>query len=93
MIDCQIHKTVQSGVLRLDAIVGSRASSQGLYRFNVVKNASSGSSQNVQSGEFALERGQSSILTTVVLDDSAVGHYTATLVIESQSGSITCVSP
>jgi len=93
MIDCQIRAADRNGVLQLDAIASSRAPSRGQYRLEVIKNSSSGSSQNIQSGEFALEPDLSAVLTTVVLDGSAVGHYRATLRITSQSGSVTCVSP
>jgi hypothetical protein len=93
MIACHIKTTTRDGVLQLDAIAGSRKPSRGRYRLDIVKNSASGSNQSTQSGDFVLEPDRSSILTTVVLDGSAIGHYRATLLIDSSFGSVTCVSP
>ena len=93
-IDCHIRATTQSDLLRLEAMAKGHRTASGTYRFEVFKQSSTGTTQNVQSGEFHLDADRDEILTTVVLDRSAVGHYRAKLTIESQEfGSVSCVSP
>lgn len=93
-IDCHIRATTQSDLLRLEAMAKGHRTASGTYRFEVFKQSSTGTTQNVQSGEFHLDADRDEILTTVVLDRSTVGHYRAKLTIESQEfGSVSCVSP
>ena len=93
-IGCQIRVTSQNDMLRLEAMANGPDTATGNYRFEILKQSPSGSSQNVQSGAFALDAGRASILTTVVLDGSALGHYRARLVLNSKEfGSVSCVSP
>lgn len=93
-IGCQIRVTSQNDMLRLEAVANGPGSTTGNYRFEILKQSSTGTSQNVQSGAFALDADRDSILTTVVLDGSARGHYRARLVLDSKEfGSVSCVSP
>jgi len=93
-IDCHIRATPQSNLLRLEAMAKGHRTTTGTYRFEVFKQSSTGTTQNVQSGEFHLDADRDEILTTVVLDGSAVGHYRAKLTLESHEfGSVSCVSP
>ena len=93
-VGCQIRVTSQNDMVRLEAMAKGRETATGNYRFEILKQSSSGTSQNVQSGTFALEPDRDTILTTVVLDGSARGHYKARLVLDSQEfGSVACVSP
>ena len=80
-------------MLRLNAIANGRKQASGEYVFEVAKTSESGTSQNVQSGGFAVDADQETILTTVLLEGTAVGHYQARLTIISNSGRISCVSP
>lgn len=93
-IGCQIRATSQNDMLRLEAVATARQAATGTYRFEVSKQSSTGTSQNAQSGAFHLNADHDEILTTVVLDRSALGHYRARLTLQSQEfGSVSCVSP
>ena len=93
-IGCQIRVTPQNDMLRLEAVANGRGSATGTYRFEIFKQSSTGTSQNVQSGAFELEADRDAILTTVVLDGSARGNYRARLILDSKEfGSVSCVSP
>lgn len=93
-IECQIKATPQSDMLRLEAVAKGHQAASGTYRFEILKQSSTGTSQNVQSGAFHLDAERGQILTAVVLDGSALGHYRARLILETQEfGSVSCVSP
>jgi hypothetical protein len=92
-IDCQIRATPQEGAVRLDAVASGRKETSGQYRFEILKRSSTGSSQNVQSGAFSLLADREAVLTTVILDGSALGHYRAKLILDSDFGTVSCVSP
>jgi hypothetical protein len=93
-IGCQIRVTPQNEMLRLEAVANGRESSTGTYRFEILKQSPTGTSQNLQSGAFTLDAGRDAILTTIVIDGSARGHYRARLTLDSQEfGSVSCVSP
>ena len=93
-IGCQIRVTSQNDMLRLEAVANGPGSAAGTYRLDVLKQSPSGISQNVQSGAFELNADRDAILTTVVLDGSARGHYRARLTLDSKEfGSVSCVSP
>jgi hypothetical protein len=93
-IACQIRVTPQNDMLRLEAVANGRRSATGTYRFEILKQSSTGTSQNVQSGAFTLDADRDAILTTIVLDGSARGHYRARLILDSKEfGSVSCVSP
>jgi hypothetical protein len=93
-IGCSIKATPQSDMLRLEAVANGRKAADGNYRFEILKQSPTGTSQNVQSGAFHVDADRDEILTTVVLDGSAVGHYRARLTLESQEyGSVSCTSP
>lgn len=92
-IECRISATVADGMLRLKAFATGRKQASGEYFFEVAKTSDSGTSQNVQSGVFAVDADQETTLTTVLLEGSAVGHYKARLTLISNSGRISCVSP
>jgi hypothetical protein len=93
MIVCHIQATSTIGAVRVEAVASSRKNARGQYRFEILKSSSSGTSQNVQSGTFSLEADRENILTTVVLDGSALGHYRARLKLDSNFGNVSCVSP
>ena len=93
VIECSIRVTPERNLLRLDAIARGRHSAQGDYRFEIAKNSSSGISNNAQSGAFSLEADRQTIITTVFLEGSALGHYRARLILETDFGSVSCASP
>ena len=79
--------------LRLEAVIRSTTPVSGKYSFVIAKQSESGSSNNTQSGAFALQTGPEKVLTTLVLDRSAIGHYHAELSLQSDRGNFTCTSP
>lgn len=93
IIECAIRATPEQGVLRLDATARGHQPAQGNYRFEIAKNSSTGTSSNVQSGAFNLKADRPTIITTAFLDGSAIGHYRAKLILETDFGSVSCVSP
>ena len=92
-IECTIRTEVSDGFLRLEAIARSDAAAAGEYTFLVAKRSASGSSNNAQNGAFILRAGREEILTTLVLDRSAVGNYHAELSLQTDSGNATCTAP
>lgn len=92
-LNCKIRTDPGKSFLRLRAIVRVGKSSLGSYRFSVSKKTASGTSESLQSGTFALATPGEQILTTVVLDRSAVGHLHAYLSVESDLGRVSCSSP
>lgn len=92
-LNCLIRAEPSDGFLRLQAIVRAGQSTSGRYRLSVSKHSASGTSENLQSGTFNVAAHGERILTTVVLDRSAVGHYRAALSIESDLGKVSCSSP
>ena len=93
VIECSIRVTPERNLLRLDAIARGRQPAQGHYRFEIAKNSSTGTSNNVQSGAYSLKDDRQTIITTAFLDGSALGHYRAKLIMETDFGSVSCVSP
>jgi hypothetical protein len=92
-IACRIEVKADGGVIRIDATARSRANVAGQYRFDVRKNGEAGTSRNIQSGDFSLEADSEKILSTTFLGASEADHYRAKLVLDSNSGSVSCISP
>jgi len=92
-IECVIRAQPDRNFLRLEAVIRSDTAVTGSYSFIVAKHSPTGSSNNTQSGDFALSHGPEKVLTTLVLDRSAVGNYRAELSLQSDRGSFTCTSP
>jgi hypothetical protein len=92
-IECVIRAEPDKDFLRLEAVVRSDAPVSGQYSFVIAKQSSTGSTNNTQSGSFALQNEPEKILTTLILDRSAIGHYRAELSLQSDHGRFTCTSP
>jgi hypothetical protein len=92
-IECAIRARPNSDFLRLEAIVRSDTPVTGQYNLAVFKQSPTGTSQNDQSGAFELTAGSERVLTTIVLDRSAIDHYRAQLSLESNRGNVSCTSP
>jgi hypothetical protein len=92
-IGCRIGVTADGGAIRIEALAHSRTDATGHYRFDVRKDGASGTSQNVQSGDFSLQADREKILSTTILGVSEADHYQAKLLIVSSSGSVSCISP
>ena len=92
-IGCRIRVTAEGEAIRIEAVAHSREDVNGGYRFDVRKNGASGTSDNIQSGEFNLEADREKILSTTFLGASDADHFQAKLVLNSSSGSVSCVSP
>jgi hypothetical protein len=92
-VKCTIRVTPGPDFLRLEAIAQSGTPVSGQYDLSISKQSSTGSSQNMQSGDFSLTTDQEQILATTALDPSAQGHYSARLSLEWRQGRVTCGSP
>jgi hypothetical protein len=92
-IGCRIEVKADGEAIRIDAVARSREDLSGRYRFDIQKISASGASHNIQSGNFSLEAGREEIISTTFLGASDANHYQAKLVLDSSSGSISCISP
>ena len=92
-IGCRIGVTAEGEAIRIDAIASSRKDASGRYRLDIKKESVGGASHNIQSGEFNLEAKSEKILSTTFLGASDAGHFEVRLVLDSDSGSVSCVSP
>jgi hypothetical protein len=92
-VECHISATPRGGLLRLDATARAKEPITGQYTLSVRKESSSGTSENLQSGGFSLPRDQERVLTTVVLEGSAQGHFAAKLSLEWDQGKVSCSLP
>jgi hypothetical protein len=92
-IGCRIRVTADGEAIRIEAVAQSREDAHGRYRFDIRKSGASGTSDNIQSGEFNLEADREKILSTTFLGGSDAGHFQAKLILDSNSGSVSCVSP
>src|SRR5262245_9461236 len=92
-IECVIRAQPDENVLRLEAIARSDAPAAGEYSFSVAKRSPTGSTRNAQTGAFVLQGGHEQVLTTVILDRSAIGNYRAELFLQSDRERFTCTSP
>jgi curli production assembly/transport CsgH protein len=92
-IECVIRAQPDKHVLRLEAIARSDAPVAGEYSFSVAKRSPTGNSNNAQSGTFVLQGGHEQVLTTIILDRSAIGNYRAELSLRSDRERFTCTSP
>ena len=92
-IGCRIRVTADGEAIRIEAVATSRENVNGRYRFDIRKNSADGSSHNSQSGNFNLEANREEVLSTTLLGASDADHFQAKLVLDSSSGSVSCVSP
>ena len=92
-IGCRIRVTADGEAIRIEAVATSREDVNGRYRFDIQKISASGTSHNVQSGNFNLEANREEVLSTTLLGASDADHFQAKLVLDSNSGSVSCVSP
>ncbi|SHN82686.1 curli-like amyloid fiber formation chaperone CsgH [Bradyrhizobium erythrophlei] len=92
-VGCRIRVTAEGEAIRIEAVATSRLDVNGSYRLDIRKNSADGSSHNIQSGKFSLEANKEEILSTTFLGASDAGHFQARLVIDSNSGSVSCSSP
>jgi hypothetical protein len=92
-VACRIRVSEEADGLRLEAIASARSTIAGHYKLSVAKESASGSSQNLESGDFKTDGMHEQILATVTLDRSAIEHYRATLSLEWDEGRVSCNSP
>jgi hypothetical protein len=92
-IECVIRAEPETNLLRIEAVARSAVPTSGRYRLLVAKDSASGRTSSTQSGMFTLEAGREQVLTTLVLDRSAIGHYRAELSLQSDQETSTCTSP
>jgi hypothetical protein len=92
-LTCDIRESVEPQGLQLVAVASAKAIVAGRYTLLVTKQNTAGSSQNLQSGDFQTDGAHEQILTTVILERSALGHYQATLLLDWTDGKLSCSSP
>ena len=92
-IGCRIRVTADGEAIRIEAVANSREDVNGRYWFDIRKISASGTSLNTQSGNFNLEANREEVLSTTLLGASDARHFQAKLVLDSNSGSVSCVSP
>lgn len=92
-VKCRIRVTAEGEAIRIEAVANSLDKVNGRYRLDIRKDSASGISRNVQSGEFSLEADREQVLSTTFLGASDAGHFQAKLVLDSSSGSVSCVTP
>ena len=92
-IECVIRAEPETNGLRIAALARATVPVSGQYRLQVIKQSASGRSDNTQSGAFRVEPGREQLLTTIVLDRSAIGHYRAELSLQSDQETSSCTSP
>ena len=92
-VGCRIRVTAEGEAIRIEAVATSREDVNGNYRLDIQKSSANGTSHNIQSGKFSLEADKEEILSTTFLGASDAGHFQARLVIDSNSGSVSCSSP
>jgi hypothetical protein len=93
VIGCRIRVTAEGEAIRIEAVATSREDVSGNYRLDIQKSSGSGSSHNIQSGDFNLQADREKILSTTFLGASDADRFQARLVIDSSSGRVSCVSP
>ena len=92
-VGCRIRVTAEGEAIRIEAVATSREDVNGNYRLDIQKSSADGTSHNIQSGKFSLEANKEEVLSTTFLGVSDAGHFQARLVIDSNSGSVSCSSP
>ena len=92
-VGCRIRVMAEGEAIRIEAVAASREDVNGNYRLDIQKSSASGTSHNIQSGKFSLEANKEEVLSTTFLGVSDAGHFQARLVIDSNSGSVSCSSP
>ena len=92
-VGCRIRVTAEGEAIRIEAVATSREDVNGNYRLDIQKSSADGTNHNIQSGKFSLEANKEEILSTTFLGASDAGHFQARLVIDSNSGSVSCSSP
>jgi hypothetical protein len=92
-VGCRIRVTAEGEAVRIEAVATSREDVNGNYRLDIRKSSADGTSHNSQSGKFSLEANKEEVLSTTFLGASDAGHFQARLVIDSNSGSVSCSSP
>ena len=92
-VGCRIRVTAEGEAIRIEAVATSREDVNGNYRLDIEKSSADGTSHNIQSGKFSLEANREEVLSTTFLGASDAGYFQARLVIDSNSGSVSCSSP
>jgi hypothetical protein len=92
-IECAIKAEPTQNSLQLEAVVRANSPVTGRYSFVISKQSATGTSSTTQSGNFVLQNSPEQIVSTVILDRSAIGHYRAELSLQSNLGSFECTSP
>lgn len=86
IIQCEIRSRPVANGLELTGVVWAPQPMQGDYRFSVSSEGSGGRSNVAQSGVFALDPNQPSMIGKVVVNSGAGSSFVARLSIHTENG-------
>jgi hypothetical protein len=92
-VRCRIQAEENNGWFRISGIAIADDKVAGHYQFRVAKRSAGGSSDNVQSGRFALGAGRETVVSSVSLDLGARNAYSAELILDWDKGTRKCTAP
>ena len=87
-VGCEIRSAKVAGGVRLEGVVYARKPASGEYEFVVRKSGGGGTSNSSQSGDFALDARQESVVGEVTLGGG--GAYDADLTVRWAGGKASC---
>lgn len=89
-LTCAIGTTPVPGGVRVEAVATAGTDLTGTYRLSVGSGDGNNASTIAQGGEFTVQAGGRSVLSSVVLGGDAGSHFTARLTVEWPGGQATC---
>lgn len=92
-INCSLRAKKVGVLFVFQGVATSQVNVSGRYEVIIRKKNNAGISQNIQQGTFALQPGTESILTTVAMEAEAEGHVSASMMLDTNFGRMTCLFP
>lgn len=91
--DCGFRTEKHGGLFIVGAIASSGFPDTGRYTLEMSKKNSGGISRNMQQGDFSIQPGLETVLSTTAMEAAAEGHVSARLTLKSKRGVSTCTFP
>jgi hypothetical protein len=89
-IECEIRRTVDGNMVRLEAMALADVAASGRYRFQIKKGGLSGVTDSRQGGAFVIESGQTRLLSTSTISVGPGDRYQAALSVEWDGETSSC---